>query len=72
MRVVSLILGIVCLGFAFNASAKPLFMGLGDLPGGDFYSRAYAVSAAGSAGGGRSSRKAAIASSRLSKPRRSS
>ncbi|NQZ99066.1 MAG: hypothetical protein HRU01_21385, partial [Myxococcales bacterium] len=32
MRVVSLILGIVCLGFAFNASAKPVFMGLGDLP----------------------------------------
>ena len=45
MRVVSLILGIVCLGFAFNASAKPLFMGLGDLPGGDFGSGAYAVSA---------------------------
>ncbi|NRA00706.1 MAG: PEP-CTERM sorting domain-containing protein, partial [Myxococcales bacterium] len=48
MRVVSLILGIVCLGFAFNASAKPLFMGLGDLPGGDFYSKAFAVSADGS------------------------
>ena len=49
MRVVSLILGIVCLGFAFNASAKPLFMGLGDLPGGNFYSRAREVSADGSA-----------------------
>ena len=48
MRVVSLILGIVCLGFAFNASAKPVFMGLGDLPGGNFYSRARGGSADGS------------------------
>ena len=48
MRVVSLILGIVCLGFAFNASAKPVFMGLGDLPGGNFNSEARGVSADGS------------------------
>ena len=35
-------------GIAFGASAAPMFMGVGDLPGNSFASRAYAVSADGS------------------------
>ncbi|NQZ99377.1 MAG: hypothetical protein HRU01_22955 [Myxococcales bacterium] len=48
MRLLSLPWGVACAGIAFNASAAPMFMGLGDLPGGVFQSRVADVSVDGS------------------------
>jgi hypothetical protein len=47
-RVARLLLGLACLVLAAAASASPMFVPLGDLPGGEFSSFASAVSADGS------------------------
>ena len=56
MRLLSLWTVVAYLGTAPNANAQPMFMGIGDLPGSTFESRASAVSADGLVvvGGGRS------------------
>jgi len=48
VRLLPLPWGVACAGIAFNASAAPMFMGLGDLPGGVFQSRVADVSVDGS------------------------